>query len=142
VDTKIIIERLVNRLLRGTISGERAVDRLLCEMGRGSRGLVVDQHLYGLDDELARLNYTTDTVEPGMSDPKIKKRLRNKVFVTINGRHFKNPKDLQKFRYGLIWIQTDRTDFKLLAKAVEAKLRVSNFAGNLMQTVRITNADL
>jgi len=95
-----------------------------------------------LDDELARLNYTTDTVEPGMSDPKIKKRLRNKVFVTINGRHFKNPKDLQKFRYGLIWIQTDRTDFKLLAKAVEAKLRVSNFAGNLMQTVRITNADL
>ena len=137
MDRQSEIEQIIDALLAGVIDRAQASDKLLYEMGRGSRILVADENLFGLDQELSAMNYTLSGFAPGMDDGDIKNTLRSRVFITRNGKDFCNPKDLQKYRYGLIWITSRIKDNKLLAKMIKDIMMTSNFSGNLMQVVKI-----
>ena len=75
-DRKIVVQEIIERLLSHQLTAEDAVNRLLYEMGRGGRTLVLDQMCYGLDPELSSMNYTVEVVKPDSQDWEIKKTLR------------------------------------------------------------------
>jgi uncharacterized protein with PIN domain len=133
-DIKYRINGIVEGVFRGQITVAKAVDKLLQEIGRGGRILMVDENLYGLARELRALNYTVDLVLAGTPDEEIKKLLPGRVLITINGKDFVD--DTKNYRYGLIWVRKS-TDAKVLAKKVEAVLMSSNFRRSVAQTVPV-----
>jgi hypothetical protein len=130
------IKKTLRQVLNEKITIQEATDRLLTEMGRGGRVLVVDENCLGLDPELASMNYTVKTLEPGLKDAEIKKRLRSRVFITRNGEHFNSPADMEKHYYGLVWL-VSKGDDKRMGKKVEAALTASNFNRHLLQVVKV-----
>lgn len=130
------MEYLLGDFVEGRRTHDSVVGILLNEMGRGSRILVVDENLLDLDAELSDMNYTTDVIRAGTEDQQIKMQLHNRVFITQNGRDFCDPKEMLRYRYGLIWV-TSNPDTKVLAQRVEQALKQTNFKRHLVQVVKI-----
>jgi len=137
MDCKLKFERILARVVRGTLSERRAVDLLLNEMSRGGRTLVVDEDLRGLERELAGLRYTTELLPAGLLDPQIKPLLRSRVFITGNGIDFIVPEHMDRYYYGVIWIDTKSRDYPTLAGKVQDVLKTHNFGKNLVQVVKV-----
>ena len=133
---KAEITALIQDVLSGEKSVTQVVEALFEDMGRGARILVLDENLSDLDGELAELNYTTKTVEPGLSDLEIKRALRSRVFITRNGRHFSDPQDMQKFRYGLLWLVSEG-DARFLAGKISQAIMKNSFKRDLIKVVKV-----
>ena len=133
-------ERFIRQVLRDVMSGrlteDQAAERLLQEMGRGGVILKVDENCLALAPLLMARNYTTETVEPGLDDQGIKRQIRSRVFITRNGQHFNDPKDLERFDYGLVWVRS-RADDRTLARSIERTLMRSRFNSNQHQVVEV-----
>ena len=113
----------------------QAADKLLIEMGRGGRILVVDENLLGLEKELSKLRYTTYPISTRSElDESIMSQLKGRVFITRNGKDFVN--GIVKHRFGLIWI-VSRSSNRDLAKKVKCALMKSNFYGKPVQVVKV-----
>ena len=134
-ETKFV-QSILEDLIQHRIDFGLAVDKLLAEMGRGQRILVIDENLLSLEPELAAMGYTTEVVDLGAQDSEVKKQLRSRVLVTRNGEDFSNPEEMKKYYYGLVWITSRTEDEKTLAEKVKEKLMTSNFAKNLVQVVK------
>ena len=132
-----LVQSVLEDLIGHRIDFGTAVGRLLAEMGRGQRILVVDENLLSLEPELAALGYTTEVVDLGEADAEIKKQLRSRVLVTRNGEDFSDPEEMKKYYYGLVWITSKTKDEKTLAEKVKETLMASNFAQNLTQVVKV-----
>ena len=130
----MFVMELLSAVRDGKETVESATERLLYEMGRGGRILVVDENLRGLEQELSHLNYTTHSVDRREDDEEIKKRLRSRIFITNNGQDFAD--DVERYYYGLIWVQHQR-DYAVMAREVEAVLMRHNFGRNLTQVVKL-----
>ena len=129
------IRQIVDDIVSGKLKPASATRRLLYEMGRGGRTLVVDENLYGLVARLTDLGFTAHGVQAQIADPRIKKELFNKVLITRNGRHF--VKDQEKYHYGLIWITSNAPDIVLARKIDRLFVRGTGFKKNLLQTFKI-----
>jgi hypothetical protein len=133
------MEKFVSEIIYAVRDGKMSVDeatrKLLLEMGRGGRVLVVDEHLFGLDHELARLNYTVNRVKSGADDSEILQDLDNRVFITKNREHFKN--EINKFNFGLIIVKSKYGDYIQLAKMISDELMKLGFRNNLLRSVNV-----
>jgi hypothetical protein len=131
------VQAVLEDLLGHRIDFGTAVGRLLAEMGRGQRILVIDENLLSLDPELAAMGYTTEVVDLGAADAEVKRQMKSRVLITRNGRHFSDPEDMKRFYYGLIWVTSRTKDEKTLAGKVRDALMTSNFAKTLVQVVKV-----
>ena len=129
------IHEILSNVKRNQTSIEEAVCKLLSEMGRGSRVIIVDEHLFGLDNELAELNYTVGRVRSGAKDEQILPILDNRVFVTVNRKHFKDK--VEEFNFGLIVVNSKYGDYQQLAQMVSKKLMETGFKRNLTKVVSV-----
>ena len=130
-----LLDEILCAVQSGKLTVSEASERLLTEMGRGGRILIVDEHLDGLDDELAKLNYTVHMVRKGLKDHEILPTLNNCVFVTRNYDEFED--HLDEYKFGLIAVKGAFGDFKQLAQRVKAALMKAQFNNNLKQVVSI-----
>ena len=117
-----------------TMSVEEAKRQILQEMGRGGRILVMNEDLRELEQELSILNYTTTSVPRHLEDTQIKGALWAKIIITRSGRQF--VADLDKYYYGLIWIQSD-LPWQKMAKKIESTLVSATFKMNLAQAIKL-----
>jgi len=131
------VQSVLEDLVRHRIDFATAMDKLLAEMGRGQRILVIDENLRSLERELAAMGYTTKAVEAKTSDAAVKRTLRSRVLVTRNGSDFCDPRDMERFDYGLVWITSKAKDEKTLAVKVKEALMTSNFAKDLNQVIKV-----
>jgi len=125
---------MVEDAVSGRKSVNEVVDALFEDMGRGSRILVTDENLTGLDVELGKLNYTVQSVERGLTDDQIKRQMAGKILVTSNGQDFVD--GVEAFYYGLVWVQHS-SDYKALAKKIEQALMTTGFRNNLTQVIKV-----
>ena len=132
--TKRELEQLLKQVASGRLSVYKATDRLLYEMVRLGRLVVVDDRLRKLEAELCQLNYTTCVIGTKSASASVKSELRSKILVTRNGAKF--AKDVARGYYGLIWVRS-RLKPKRLAEKVEAVLERNDFCRNLSQVVRV-----
>lgn len=135
-DFKIFIRRIIRRAIAKKISVEWAVSQLLAEMGRGGCIYVVHKTCRGLESSICVAGYAIEGTEYGAGVEAIKRRLRCKVLITRNGKHFCNPKDLERYHYGLVWV-TSTGDDRAVARKVEKALMRANFNRNLKQVVKV-----
>jgi hypothetical protein len=133
------MEKFLSEVLYDVQSGKvqipEAIELLLREMGRGDRTIIVDEHLDGLDDELARLNYTVRMVRKGLKDHEILPTLNNRVFVTQNYSEFEDY--LDEYKFGLIAVKHAFGDFKQLAQRVKDAMMKAQFNNNLKQIINV-----
>ncbi len=135
-DREVEVRQLVEEIAAGRITVEGAVDRLLDEMGRGGRILVVDETSYGLDEPLSDMNYTVVRVPRRLSDEEIKEEIGGKVFITRNGERFSDPKDMEYHGYGLVWL-TSTGDDLVVAEKVKDALMNARFKRNLKHMIKV-----
>lgn len=136
MDQEILFTRIIRRVLAGKMTVERAVDRLLYEVGHGGITLLVDETSYGLVAEFKSMNYTVYPVDPGIDDLAIKRQIRGRVLITRNGKHFSVLKDREHYDYGLVWVTSTGND-AAVAKKIEKVLMRSNFARNPHQVFKV-----
>jgi hypothetical protein len=137
-DVRKEIKRIIHKTKKNLMTEEEAVSRLLYEMGRGGRTLVVDENVSDLYVALDKLNYTVKDVPLHLTDEAIKKSgiLKGRVFITENGQHFNDPKEMKKYYYGLVWVKA-RGTARDRAKKIGAALKENNFSDNLLQVVKV-----
>ena len=132
--TKRELEQLLRQVASGRLSIYKATNRLLYEMVRLGRIVVVDDRLLKLEGELCQLNYTTCLIDTKSARAVLKAELRSKILVTRNGAKF--AKDVVRGHYGLIWVRSRLKPIKL-AEKIEAVLERNNFCRNLPQVVKV-----
>jgi len=136
MSSKKFLRDVISSVVSGDMEIIEAVNLLLVEMGRGGRILVCDAHFDNLEKELSALGYTTNIAQPSTGDKEIQQTLRSRVFITRDGDHFKNKKDMTDYRYGLIWVKSTCDDC-ILARKIESVLVKSHFSKNLIQVVKV-----
>ena len=119
----------------GKMTVEEATEFLLNEMGRGGRILVVDEHLDGLDDALAKYNFTVTMVRKGTKDEDILPTLDNRVFITKDYERFE--KDMNEYNFGLIAVKGKYGDYQQLSKRIKIVMMGAGFRKNLRQVVPV-----
>jgi hypothetical protein len=136
-DTEVALRRIVTDAVQKRTSIRKAVERLIDEMGRSGRTLILDETSFGLDVPLATLRYTVQQVPAGWSDERIKNELLGGcVLVTENGKDFAKPADMAKYRYGVIWL-VSKGDDNAKADRVRKAMMTANFYANLIQVVKV-----
>ena len=132
--TKRELEQLLKQVASGRLSVHKATDRLLYEMVRLGRLVVVDDRLLKLEAELCQLNYTTCLIDTKSASAAVKAEVRSKILVTRNGARF--AKDVARGYYGLIWVRSRLKPIKL-AEKIEAILEQNDFRRNLPQAIKV-----
>lgn len=133
---RTFVTEILEKVQAGTMHVREAAEKLLGEMGRGGRNLVVDESCYGVEPHLSAKGYTVYRVKTGTPDELIMPQLESRVFVTRNGRDFAEPKDMEKHYYGLVWLIGAHDDKETADRIAEALMR-ANFGAKLVQVVRV-----
>jgi hypothetical protein len=131
------VQSVLEDLIGHRIDFGTAVGRLLAEMGRGQRILIIDENLLSLDPELAAMGYTTKKIDLGADDAEVKRQLSSRILITRNGKHFSDPGEMKRYYYGLIWVTSKTKDERTLAEKISDVLMTSDFAKNLVQVAKV-----
>ena len=132
--TKRELRQLLGQVASGRLSVHKATDRLLYEMVRLGRLVVVDDRLLKLEAELCQLNYTTCLIDTKAASAAVKAEIRSKILVTRNGARF--ARGVVPGYYGLIWVRSRLKPIKL-AEKIEAILEQNDFRRNLPQAIKV-----